>query len=150
MKYLVVIGIGISSISQGSDFSNVKQLAVNNGFNPSDRVIKSIINASKLYKINALELAAIGIVETGLGKYAMTRVNKNGTLDHGLFQINTVNVERCIEFNLDSPEGSTLCAAKLLSQLRKQRNDYLGVYHSKTRQKKEQYMNKIHNVLAMQ
>ena len=83
-----------------------------------------------------MQLTAIGIIETGLGKYAKTRNNTNGTQDRGVFQINTVNYPKCVEYNLDSPEGSALCAAKLLSQIKAKRADYLGVYHSKTPSKK--------------
>ncbi len=127
---------------------NIKDLAESNGFSPSDRIIKAILKASDLYQIDPMELAAIGIIETGLGKYSTTRKNANGTKDHGIFQINTVNIPKCVEYNLDSPEGSALCAAKLLSNIKSHRKDYLGVYHSKTKSKKIAYMQKVSKVLA--
>lgn len=129
-------------------FQDVQDLAESNGFEPSKRIVKAILTASETYQIDALELTAIGIIETGLGKYARTRKNSNGTTDKGLFQINTVNEAQCVEYNLDSPEGSALCAAKLLSTIKAKRADYLGVYHSKTRSKKTKYMQKISQVLA--
>jgi len=127
---------------------DVQDLAEANGFEPSERIVRAILTASDQYQIDALELTAIGIVETGLGKYAKTRRNSNGTTDKGLFQINTVNESQCVEYNLDSPEGSALCAAKLLSTIKAKRADYLGVYHSKTKAKKAKYMQKISQVLA--
>jgi hypothetical protein len=128
---------------------DVEDLAKSNGFKPSKRIIDAILTASEAYQIDALELTAIGIIETGLGKYARTRKNSNGTYDKGLFQINTVNYPKCIEYNLDSPEGSALCAAKLLSQIKSKRADYLGVYHSKTPTKKAKYLQKVSQVLAL-
>lgn len=131
---------------------DVQDLARANGFEPSDRIVKAILKACDLYQIDAMELTAIGIIETGLGKYATTRKNTNGTKDHGVFQINTVNAPKCVEYNLDSPEGSALCAAKLLSEIKSRRKDYLGVYHSKTCRPdfcpKKIYMAKVSQVLA--
>lgn len=127
----------------------VEGLAIANGFKPSKRIIDAIVRASETYQIDALELTAIGIIETGLGKNAKTRVNTNGTHDRGVFQINTVNYPKCVEYNLDSPEGSALCAAKLLSEIKQRRADYMGVYHSKTPTKKAKYLKKVSQVLAM-
>lgn len=127
--------------------SKIIQLAKNNGFKPSMRVVNAILEASKLYRIDPLELTAIGILETGLGKYAKTRRNSNDTFDKGVFQINTVNVKTCLEYNLDTVEGNALCAAKLLSRIKSVRADYMGVYHSKTPSKKNAYLKKIAKVL---
>lgn len=149
MKTLLVLIILISVQAKGEDLaSNVRNLAKANGFKASDRVAAAIANASIAYRVDAMELTAIAIVETGLGKYSKPRTNPNGTVDRGLFQINTVNYSRCVEYNLDSPEGSALCAAKLLSSIKRVRPDYMGVYHSKTPSKKAKYMEKITRVLA--
>ena len=126
----------------------IEAMANANGFKPSKRIIEAIVKAADAYQIDAIELTAIGIIETGLGKYARTRSNSNGTHDRGVFQINTVNYPKCVEYNLDSPEGSALCAAKLLSQIKSKRADYLGVYHSKTPTKKAKYIEKVSKVLA--
>lgn len=127
---------------------DIEDLARANGFNVSKRVADSILNASNQYNINAIELTAIGIVETGLGKYSRTRQNKDGSIDKGVFQINSVNHSKCVEYNLESPEGNALCAAKLLAEIKTRRADYLGVYHSKTPSKKAKYLQKITKVLA--
>lgn len=126
----------------------IEAMANANGFKPSKRIIEAIVKAADTYQIDAMQLTAIGIIETGLGKYARTRTNTDGTQDKGVFQINTLNWPKCVEYNLDSPEGSALCAAKLLSQIKAKRADYLGVYHSKTPSKKSKYLAKVSRVLA--
>ncbi len=149
MKLIMIFTIVlIAQIASANDFKDVKSLAMRNGFIPSSQVIKAIIKASHKYKLDPLELATIGIIETGLGKYARDRVNKNGTVDHGLFQINTVNEVVCIEYDLSTVEGSSFCAAKLLSRIKRVRHDYMGVYHSKTKSKKAIYLLKVSQVLA--
>lgn len=139
----------VLSIEIDTRTKDVDALAKANGFTPSKRIIDAIIRASDTYEIDALELTAIGIVETGLGKYNTLKKNSNGTHDRGVFQINTVNYSKCVEYNLDSPEGSALCAAKLLSKIKSHRADYLGVYHSKTPSKKMKYLNKVSQVLNL-
>jgi len=152
MKKLALIYIALAFLNSESEAravkDDIKSLANANGYYPTDRVILAIERASKVYNINALNLTAIAILETGLGKYSKTRMNNNGTIDKGLFQINSVNFPKCVEYNLDSPEGSSLCAAKLIHDLKRERpTDYLGAYHSKSPKKKEQYLNKINLVL---
>ncbi len=134
--------------SHKDDFKAIEAIAMANGFKPSKRVIRAIQKASSTFHVNSLELTAIGIIETGLGKYSHIHRNSNGTVDRGIFQINTVNEVVCVEYNLDSPEGSALCAAKLLSQIKTKHNDYLGRYHSKTPTKKAIYLKKVTQVLA--
>ena len=150
MRTLIFVSFLIVSIraEAQSQETRINALARRNGFTCSARVAKAIAQAGAAYRVDPLELTAIAIVETGLGKYAQPRVNRNGTVDRGLFQINTVNYARCVEYNLDTPEGSALCAAKLLSTIRQRRADYLGSYHSKTPSKKEKYLKKINLVLA--
>lgn len=137
----------VLSIEIDTRHKDVDALAKANGYEPSKRIIGAIIRAADTYDIDALELTAIGIVETGLGKFSTAKKNTNGTKDRGVFQINTVNYSKCVEYNLDSPEGSALCAAKLLSKIKLYRADYLGVYHSKTPSKKLKYLNKVSQVL---
>ena len=110
----------------------VKALAVANGFSASDQVADAIAKASKAYEIDAMQLTAIGIVESGLGSNprAKLRKNNNGTHDKGVFQINTVNWPKCVEFRLETVEGNAFCAAKLLSQIKINKPSDLGKYHS--------------------
>lgn len=125
----------------------IKELAIANGFSPNTRLINAIAKASDIFEIDALELTAIAIIETGLGTNVVARKNKNGTIDRGLFQINSVNHKECIEYDLDSYEGSSLCAAKILSRIKMSRKDYLGVYHSKTKHLKAAYIEKVERIL---
>lgn len=147
MKALITVLLVCSSAS-ANDVRDIRSLAHSNGFKPSQRVILAIASASKRYKVPAKELTAIGILETGLGKNLKVRHNTNGSKDVGIFQINTINLKTCVEYNLDSPEGSAMCAAKLLHNISKKHNDYLGRYHSKTPSKKTSYQNAALKVLA--
>ena len=131
------------------ELNDIRLLAKANGFHPSERILMAIVNASKTHKIPAKELTAIGILESGLGKYSRKNPNSNGTKDIGVFQINTVNAPYCIEYNLHSIEGNALCAAKLLKNIAKKHNDYLGRYHSKTPSKKKSYHKAALRVLGV-
>lgn len=131
-----------------ADTAVVRKISVANGFAPSKRIVKAISAASKAYNIPVTKMTAIAITETGIGSNVKTRLNNNKTLDHGLFQLNSVNLHKCPEYNIESYEGNALCAAKLLSKLRKNRpNDYWGAFHSKTPSLKTKYMLKIEKVL---
>lgn len=127
----------------------VKALAIANGFEATDEVADAIALASKTYEVDAMQLTAIGIIESGLGKYAKTRRNSNGTLDRGVFQINTVNIPKCKAFHIDTVEGSAFCAAKLLSQIKMVKPSDVAKYHSKTPSKKIAYFQKITKVLQV-
>jgi hypothetical protein len=122
-------------------------LAKSNGFSPSQRDVQAIAYASEQWHIDAKELTAIAIIETGIGTNKLTNVNSNNTVDLGLFQINTVNYPKCVEYNLSSPEGNAMCAAKLLHMLKVKRKDYIGAFHSKTKKYKIVYMQRINGIL---
>jgi hypothetical protein len=127
--------------------ARVKALALQNGFETSDAVADAIVKASKAFDVDALHLTAIGIIESGLGKNAVTRKNKNGTHDKGVFQINTVNWPKCKEFRIETLQGNAFCAAKLLSQIEMRKPSDIGKYHSKTPSKKIAYFAKLTKVL---
>ena len=148
MRYLLIILV--ASNAWANDLTAIHSLATSNGLNPSPRVISAIVDASNRYGVDPRELTAIGILETGLGKYNSVRHNKNGTTDSGVFQINSVNVALCIEYNLSSIEGNAYCAAKLLSSIAKKHDDYLGRYHSNTPKHKKSYQKAVLRVLAAQ
>jgi len=126
--------------------SKINALALANGFKVSPEVVDAIARASKAYDVDAMNLTAIGIIESGLGKYTTIQKNRNGTFDKGVFQINTVNWSKCPEFKLDTLEGNAFCAAKLLSQIKPTNHYDLAEYHSKTPSKKEAYFQKIAKV----
>lgn len=127
--------------------NKIKTLAQDNGFFASDRIADAIADAALTYQVDALQLTAIGIIETGLGKYLKTRQNSNGTQDQGLFQINTVNLPRCKAFRIETIEGSAFCAAKILSQIKIRKPIDVAAYHSKTPSKKSIYFQKMTQVL---
>lgn len=56
-------------------------------------IYQCINQAAYYYKVNPYVLVAIAKVESNFNPYAVN-TNKNGTVDHGLFQINSRNLER--------------------------------------------------------
>lgn len=141
MLLLILMSLHASAESQ------VRTIASVNGFKPSERTVKAIEHAASVYNLDTKDLTAIAIIETGLGSNIKVNRNKNGTIDSGLFQVNSINQAKCAQYNLSSHEGSALCAAKLLNELRKTRSDYVSAYHSKTPSIKEIYRKKIKNIL---
>jgi hypothetical protein len=149
MNKIIVLSIFISINVYAGVENNIRIFAKVNGYNPSDRIVSAIARAAVRYNILAAELTAIAIVETSLGTNIKSHHNSNGTIDKGLFQINSINQSKCVEYNLNSPEGSAMCAAKLLYEIRKHYKDYLGVYHSKTPSMKNIYLKKVNQILVM-
>jgi len=147
MRYLLIILVASNAWAIDN---SIQSLAKANGYNPSQRVITAISNAAMRYHVSPLELTAIGILETGLGRYNRVRRNSNGTIDQGIFQINSVNVVSCIEYNLASIEGNAYCAAKLLNTMALKHHDYLGRYHSSNLKRKIGYQNAVLKVLSVQ
>lgn len=108
----------------------------------SMRAMRAMVSASTTYNIDVLDLAKIGYVESKW-KQAAKRVNKNGTIDIGMFQINSVHwYKECKGMQVKTLEGNANCAAKLIaghakwSSIDKQ---WLARYHSKTKAKKRHY-----------
>lgn len=120
----------------------IARLVQANGFVAHSKTIQAIIAASKAFNVKPTHLAAIAIVETGFGKYAHTRINRNGTIDRGVFQINSVNTKTCAAFNINTVEGNAFCAALILSRM-----PDVASYHSRTPSKKAIYLKKITQVL---
>jgi stage V sporulation protein SpoVS len=140
--------VAVQALPVESVQDKIKALADANGFEASNEVVDAIARASQAFEVDAMQLTAIGIIESGLGKYAKTRKNNNGTHDHGVFQINTVNLPKCKAFRVDTVEGSAFCAAKLLSQIKIKKPSDVAKYHSKTPSKKMIYFSKITQVLS--
>ena len=145
---IAILAITVAGLlANATDAQDVRDLAKANGYKPTKRVVLAITTAAHRYHIDPVELTAIGIMETGLGKNTHERLNPDGTVDKGLFQINTKNQQTCKEYNLNNEEGSAHCAAKLLSRIKRQRTDYLGVYHSKTPKYKNIYLKRVSRIL---
>ncbi len=134
-------------------FRIVNKISLNNGYGRvSEPVVRAIELASLKYSVDIKVLTSIAIVETGLGKYSRISNNKNGSIDIGLFQINSVNFKYCKEYKLETMDGNTMCAAKLLARLKKhshEANEYIGLYHSGTLDKKLEYIVKVQVVLGV-
>lgn len=150
LLFLIPTTIGLEHmprIVSNPDYTEVSSLARLNGLSVSKDVVNAIVTASSIYKIPIREMAAIAIVETAIGNNIRVNVNRNGTKDVGLFQINTVNHVFCKGLDLTKVRDNSLCAAMLLRRHKQRHKDYVGVYHSKTLKKKMIYLQKIAKVL---
>jgi hypothetical protein len=91
----------------------------------------------------------IAYTESRFNPHAL-RVNKNGTIDVGMFQINSVHFSGiCADLDVMTVKGNTQCAIKLIKEAKKHsRHDknWLGRYHSKTPSRKLNYVNLLNNV----
>lgn len=108
--------------------------------------LQIILKASETYKLNATKLVQIAYVESRFNHSAL-RKNTNGTIDIGMFQINSIHWNTtCREFNVSKLEGNSMCAAKLLSLHKISASkdpNWVGRYHSKTPSRKLIYANKL-------
>lgn len=115
--------------------------------------LQTIFKAADTYKLNANDLVRIAYVESKF-KHDAIRKNKNGTIDIGYFQINSVHFgTTCKEFDILNFEGNAMCAAKILSKhkTKSRTNDtsWIGKYHSKTAKYKAIYNQKLNSVPAI-
>jgi hypothetical protein len=126
--------------------TRLQKTASNMGFSRPIEVFQAIALASNAYGVNPNKLLAIAIVESGLNHKAIN-LNRNGTKDHGLFQINdVVKKGECSGFNVKQLVGNALCAAKMLRLHQKHAHKdpyWLGRYHSKTPSLKRSYYHKV-------
>jgi len=84
---------------------------------PNQQQLKTIYSVAIKYKLDAQNLIKIGKVESNF-KHDSVRVNKNGTIDIGMFQINSKHWSTtCVKFDVFTLKGNTECAAKILKQL---------------------------------
>ncbi len=118
---------------------------------PSVEVLKTIYQAAKQFKVDAQDLIKIAFVESSF-KVDARRVNTNGTVDFGMFQINSVHWSKeCNAFNIFSLQGNAQCAAKLLSIAKKHADTdvhWTGRYHSKTPSLKVAYAQKLTTIIV--
>ena len=151
MKMLYMLILLAPMTVKADLISDMVSVAQSNGYKPTMAVLEAIKEASENYQIDAMEMLAISLIETGGGNHIKTRHNKNGSFDIGAFQINTVNHKFCEEFNLNNVKGNAFCAAKLLKRIKTtHKNDKEAVarYHSSTKYHKDLYFGKIKTILA--
>lgn len=144
---IIIINILISAAVAQND---ITILALDNGFNLSPELKSHIIEASQTYQIEPSYLVAVGIIESGLGKNIKSNKNKNGTTDHGIFQVNDVNRVFCGGLDVQDRRENVLCAAKLISRLKPKNLNDLAKYHSKTLKHKQKYYLKLTKVFEKQ
>jgi hypothetical protein len=144
---LGVFGLVLMFKSCEASAESLADYAKRLGFKPPLEVTKAISYAAKSYGLDEAKLLRIAVIESSLNPKAYG-LNRNGTEDVGLFQINTVTYSHeCIEFNVWSIKGNALCAAKVLSRHKKSGDPYyIGRYHSLTPSRKLDYYRKVRNI----
>lgn len=106
--------------------------------------------ACREYAIDENLVLRIAKVESNFNQKAFRR-NKNGTIDVGMFQVNSIHHMRlCRGLDVYSLEGNTYCAIKILSGLKRRYklvdNHWYGRYHSRTKARKLAYVAKLRKV----
>lgn len=109
----------------------------------SSELSRAIEEASRLHGVKQEYLRAIAAVESSNRLRPPDRHNKNGTVDVGTYQINTINHGKCIPLNLRNPGGSARCAARLIKKLKPKNLYDLAKYHSKTPSHRARYYKKL-------
>jgi len=115
--------------------------------------LRTIYKVAKKRGVDAQHLIKIAFMESTFKENAY-RVNKNGTVDVGIFQINSVHwTTTCKEFDVFTLVGNTECAAKIVKKIQLKHSmvdkHWLGRYHSKTPSKKIAYSNKLSTLVVM-
>jgi len=108
------------------------------------------IEAGKYYDINPKLLKAIAKIESNFNPNAI-RVNKNGTKDYGMMQINSIHLRELSFHGIDEkqlmePKINIFVGAALLDRHLKifgKDMESIGRYHSATPQYKYQWLQKL-------
>lgn len=105
--------------------------------------MRAMVQAANQYRVDVQSLVSIARVESHYNQGAR-RVNKNSTVDVGMFQVNSVHWKReCKGIDVTKLQGNAECAAKLIAMHAKHAStdkNWLGRYHSKTESKKLLYI----------
>lgn len=125
-------------------------LAADSGLRLSPKLRAYIIEVSNAHQVEPEYLLAVAILESSLGTNIKTTTNKNGTQDHGIFQINDINRAFCKNLDLQDIKQNTQCAAKIIARLKPKNLKDLAKYHSKTIKHKEKYYLKLTKVFEKQ
>jgi len=112
-----------------------------------DTTLQVIYKAARQYNVDAQDLVYIAYTESKFNHQAK-RVNTNGTVDWGMFQINSVHwTTTCSGINIKTLRGNALCAAKIIASLEARHKltdpQWLGRYHSATPSRKRAYQRKL-------
>lgn len=110
---------------------------------------KQINIVANYYGISSHKLIRIAYVESKFKQDAI-RHNKNGTIDVGFFQINSIHFNTtCKYLNLYTFEGNLECAAVLVAFHKKYQDSdamWAARFHSKTPSLKAKYYKKLQMV----
>lgn len=140
MRNLVRYFILFNVLTGSQAYAKTKQLK------PTAETLKVIYSASKKYDVDAQDLIKIAWTESKFKKDAV-RTNKNGTIDFGMFQINSVHwTTTCKDLDIFKLKGNAECAARLVKDAKKHSDsdsNWLGRYHSKTPSLKASYAQKL-------
>lgn len=108
--------------------------------------LQVLYKVAKEAKIDSNDLIRIAYVESRFKVNAM-RMNGNGTVDYGMFQINSVHWStKCKDLNIMMFNGNVKCAARLIQEAKTHSDhdsNWLARYHSKTPSKKIRYSKQL-------
>lgn len=105
---------------------------------------KAIARSAARHGVSPTHLRLLAAVESSSGRNVRDRYNKNGTIDRGIMQINSVHWQKCGGgTRLHTAEGSIDCAARLVAAIRPRNLYDLAKYHSKTPSKRLAYYRKL-------
>jgi len=137
MKKIIILLISISYLGAG-----------NINYNQYDHIFKKY---SEIYNVPFMLLKVIAISENSHMNKDLVRKNKNGSLDIGLFQINTNKIKdkelkHITKKDLLKPEVSTNVAAFILRKIIITKGyswENIGEYHSKTKIYKDKWLKRL-------
>jgi soluble lytic murein transglycosylase-like protein len=127
-----------------------------NALEPTDPALnKCVTAASGYHQVNPNVLKAILIVESNLDIQAMS-VNKNGTVDVGIAQINSVHFPELSKFGITPKHLMNACVSTYVAawHLKKQIASYgntwyaVGAYHSTNQPHNRRYAQRVFKQLA--
>lgn len=107
-----------------------------------------VINkAAGRYALDKKHLLKLAKIESNFMEKAIN-INKNKTVDYGMFQINSVHWDTtCKEYNIFLLEGNALCAAKIVKKIQTKYKGiddcWLARYHSNTASIKRKYCERL-------
>lgn len=122
----------------------------------NDKFDKYFVGAGEQYGVPPLLLKNIAKIESNLNPNAIC-VNKNGTKDYGLMQINTIHLKRLnkqyglTEQMLMEPKTNIYAGAQLLSKIIHKHGfnfESIGRYHSNTEEFKKKWNGRLTKELS--
>lgn len=112
-----------------------------------------IDEAAAYYHVNPLVLRAIAIVESS-GRPGAVNVNVNGSIDRGMYQINSIHLNELAGVGIVPADLHDVCLSSYIASLLLKRKKLrfgdtwaaVGAYHSTTPEKRDAYSRKVRTV----